>query len=457
MEQQFTPQSDNRQRKSFMQRNRLSIKISLIGALILLLLIPVSMVENLIQEREITASSAIHEVQDKWSKAQNIIGPILTIPYYDKIQETSADGKEVKIKNVMNRLHILPETLEISGDVQTSELKRGLYEIVVYNAPVELKGKFILPEELSDKFNIKDLSLDNAVVNIGLSDLRGISEQVEMQWNGKTLVFNPANADNGLSGYSISTLVPTDSLFSSPSHTVEFSIKFRIKGSESIRFAPLGKTTSVQLTSNCTTPSFTGAFLPESREVTESGFKSNWQILYLNRNYPQILEGNRSVSYIEESTFGADLLLPVQQYQKSMRSIKYAFLIIILTFVVSFFAEIMQKKNIHPFQYLLVGLALCIFYILLVSISEHLNFTLSYFISAFMTVIMLTCYMLGVLKIRKTAFTIGALLTALYIYIFILIQMEIYALLAGSIGLFLILGTIMYYSQKINWNNNQES
>jgi len=149
------------------------------------------------------------------------------------------------------------------------------------------------------------------------------------------------------------------------------------------------------------------------------------------------------------------MLVPVQHYQKSMRSVKYAILIILLTFVVSFFVEVIQKKKIHPFQYLLVGLALCLFYALLVSISEHTSFTMAYLTAASMTVILLTCYMAGVLKIKKTAFTIGGLLAILYLYIFILIQMETYALLAGSLGLFAILAIIMYFSQRINWNGNE--
>ena len=139
-----------------------------------------------------------------------------------------------------------------------------------------------------------------------------------------------------------------------------------------------------------------------------------------------------------------------------MRSVKYASLIIILTFVISFFVEVMQKKNIHPFQYLLIVLGLCLFYTLLIAISEHLGFNLAYLISAIMTIILLTLYMRGILKIRKTAFTIGGLLALLYLYIFVLIQMETYALLAGSLGLFIILAVIMYYSQKINWNGGMK-
>ena len=233
---------------------------------------------------------------------------------------------------------------------------------------------------------------------------------------------------------------------------IPFGINLRIKGSESAMFTPLGKTTFVSLKSNCSTPSFTGAFLPENREVAENGFSATWKILNLNRNYPQVFIGENWSIDLNDSTFGVNLLLPVDQYQKSIRSIKYAFLIIILTFVICFFVEVLQKKNINPFQYLLIGLALCLFYTLLVSISEHLNFTLSYVIATTMTIGLLTFYLSGILKIKKTAITIGGMLLLLYTYIFILIQMEIYALLVGSIGLFIILAIIMYCSLKINWN-----
>lgn len=452
-EQQFTTSQNRNQRKGFIQRNPLSVKIVLIGVLILLLLIPISMIEGLIHERESTASGAIYEVRQKWSSSQNITGPILTIPYYEKVEKSGEDEKNEKIKKVKNYIHFLPESLDIIGAIKTEELKRGLYEIVVYNAPIELKGKFILPEGFAGNINSEDLLIKEATLNVGLTDLRGISEQVEMLWGKETLIFNPGIAGNHILTSGVSTAVRIDSLIS---NTVEFTIKLHFKGSESIRFAPLGKTTSVHLTSNCATPSFAGAFLPEKREVTDSGFVSDWKVLHLNRNYSQTLTGNHWSESISNSNFGVDLLLPVQQYQKSMRSVKYAFLIIILTFVVSFFVEIMQKKKIHPFQYLLVGLALCLFYTLLISISEHLNFSLSYFLAAIMTVVLLTFYMMGVLKIKKTALTIGALLACLYIYIFVLIQMEIYALLVGSIGLFIILAIIMYYSQKINWNNTGE-
>lgn len=444
--------------QNFFQRNALSIKIILIGILVLVLLIPLAMIRGLIDERQQTAECATSEVQEKWSNAQQIAGPFISIPYYENREDIYYEngvGKK-KIVKTVNYLHLLPETLCITGNIETQELNRGLYEIVVYKTPLVLKGKFILPEDFDKKLNTNKLFIERTTMNIGISDLRGISSQPEVKWQNKTIQFNPGLPANFILSSGISApLALNENL--QPGDSVEFSILLDLKGSQSIQFAPFGKTTQIHLTSNCTTPSFTGTFLPEKREVTDSGFTADWQILHLNRNYPQLFTGNSYLNAEELSVFGTELLLPVQQYQQSTRSVKYALLIILLTFVVSFFVEVMQKKNIHPFQYLLIGVALCLFYTLLIAISEHLGFTLAYIISAFMTIVLITMYLTGVLKIRKTALTIGGLLALLYVYIFILIQMETYTLLAGSIGLFIILAIIMYFSQKINWNTSYQS
>jgi inner membrane protein len=440
-------QPTNSHETNFVSRNHLAIKAILISIMTLFLMIPMAFISSLISERERTARDATEEVHRKWSSAQTIVGPILTIPFYEI--PTEKDGKKEKTLNV---LQILPETLFIRGEAKTQELKRGLYEIVVYNAPIELKGNFILPEafyNLSEEA-LREIFVEEAMLNIGISDLRGISEQVNMKWGDQQLIFNSGIQQTTIVSSGVSAHVNLKTLLDE--RTVEFSVRLELKGSETLRFAPLGKTTVVNLQSNCATPSFTGAFLPDNRDVNNDGFKGEWKVMDLNRNYPQMLTGYRWEKEIDNSVFGVDMLLPVQHYQKSTRTVKYAIIIIILTFVVSFFIEVLQKKRIHPFQYLLIGLALCLFYSLLISISEHTGFTVAYGIASIMTVALLTCYMTGVLKIKKTAFTIGGLLAVLYLCIFILIQLETYALLVGSVGLFVILAVIMYFSQRINWS-----
>ena len=346
--------------------------------------------------------------------------------------------------------------------METEILRRGPYEIVVYKTPLELSGTFALPQD--KKSRDRKYLLSQASLSIGLSDLRGISEQITIDWDG-----TPLPCHSGLPANSIAaTGVTTDLPDLQAGDTVRFSVRLHLKGSQSMQFAPLGRTTRVRLASDCPTPSFNGSFLPEQRDVTDSGFTAEWKVLNLNRNYPQNFTSDwkdqnlntRSTRHFGESyndnllaLFGVDLLLPVEQYQQATRSVKYASLFIILTFVICFFVEITRKKNIHPFQYLLVGFALCLFYTLLISISEYLGFGWAYLIAAVMTIALLVCYLAGLLKIKRTACLIGGLLALLYAYIYILLQMETYALLTGSIGLFIILAIIMRFSLKINWNN----
>ena len=451
-------------RPTYLQRNDLSVKIVLIGLLILILLIPIAMVRGVISERSRNAQDAIREVQDKWSNAQTVTGPYLEIPFEEEVTSVSYENNQEKtqIRKIRKSLYVLPENLDISGTLETEILRRGPYEIVVYKTPLELSGTFALPQD--KKSRDRKYLLSQASLSIGLSDLRGISEQITVDWDG-----TPLPCHSGLPANSIAaTGVTTDLPDLQAGDTVRFSVRLHLKGSQSMQFAPLGRTTRVRLASDCPTPSFNGSFLPEQRDVTDSGFTAAWKVLNLNRNYPQNFTSDwkdqnlntRSTRHFGESyndnplaLFGVDLLLPVEQYQQATRSVMYASLFIILTFVICVFVEITRKKNIHPFQYLLVGLALCLFYTLLISISEYLGFGWAYLIAAVMTIALLVCYLAGLLKIKRTACLIGGLLALLYAYIYILLQMETYALLTGSIGLFIILAIIMRFSLKINWNN----
>lgn len=436
-------------------RYHLALKAIVIGVMTLLLMIPMAFISDLIHEREKTAEEASRNVHQEWSGSQTIYGPILTIPY-DETIITFNEKNEEKREQVTRWIHVLPETLDITGELKTKELKRSIYEIIVYNAPLEIKGSFTLPDELMNlpEEAHKEILFQHVMLNIGLSDMRGISDQVIMNWGGENLIFNPGISRCNLLASGVSVHADIQPLIEKG--VIEFSVTLDLKGSDALRFAPMGKTTTVSLTSDCRTPSFSGAFLPENRDIRNDGFTANWKVMHLNRNYPQVIHGEQGEYGINESVFQVEMLIPVQHYQKSMRSVKYAILIILLTFVVSFFVEMIQKRSIHPFQYLLIGLALCLFYTLLVSISEHTSFTIAYITAASMTVILLTCYLAGVLKIKKTAATIGGLLALLYLYIFILIQMETYALLAGSFGLFVILAIIMYFSQRINWGDRNQ-
>ena len=429
-------------------KNNLYFKIGGIVLIALLLLIPTGMIKSIIYEREQTQREAIDEVSEKWGGAQTLQGPVLTIPYTRYVKEIDkATGKESLVQ-ITERLHVLPSKLDIQASVKPDRRHRGVYEIVVYNSALHVSGAFT-------KLDFKDLEakghsfkFNEATLNAGIDDLRGIEKQIELNWEGKKLPFNPgvSNQDIFYSGINSKVSIsPTDD------NLYRFSFDIELKGSQQLYFTPVGKETDVVLNSDWQTPKFDGAFLPDQHKTDKAGFKAHWNILNLNRNYPQSWTGS---SYkLRDSSFGVDLKLPVDNYQKSHRSIHYAILFIGLTFLVFFFIEIFQSSGIHPIQYILVGIALVVFYTLLLSISEHIRFNYAFILSALATVALISLYVRAILRSLKMSLFIAGLLSMLYIFIFVIIQLEDLALLIGSIGVFIILGLVMYFSRKIDWYN----
>ena len=429
-------------------KSNIYFKIGTIVIIIVLLLIPTSMIESLIFEREATQNEAIAEVSSKWAEQQTISGPFISIPYHRYIKEFSKKDSTEKVVQIKEYLHIMPSQLSISGIINPEKRNRGIYEIVVYNSKLNISGTFgPLDLEASDLL-AKNVLLDKAEFVVGINDLRGIEEQINLNWNAEKISFNPGVSSNDVVSSGINallTLNPEDST------EYKFNLSLDLKGSQILYFTPVGKVTDINLSSPWPNPSFNGAFLPDNREVTDAGFKANWNVLHLNRNYPQTWRNAKNS--IQESSFGIDLLLPVDNYQKSYRSIRYAILFIGLTFLVFFFIEILNKVFIHPIQYILVGVALIVFYTLLLSISEHLKFNLAFIVSAIATLLLIAGYIQAILKSKYLTLLIIGILTILYTFIFVIIQLQDYALLIGSIGIFIILGLVMYFSRKIDWYN----
>lgn len=424
-----------------------TIKILVIAALVLLLLIPMVMIESMITERGQTQVDAIDEVSQKWSLAQTITGPYINLQY--PIASEDNGKQQISYGNIM----IFPDELFIDGQLRTEILKRGIYEVNVYQSELVFKGSFSSEELRKSGEDMDALQFGKAAICFNLTDMRGISEQISITLNDSVYVFEPGVDGRGIDNVGVHTIVDLSAL--KEDKKLPYEMKIKLKGSQSINFTPLGKTTKVSLKANWNTPSFIGNYLPDSRDVTEKDFSAHWQVLNLNRNFSQVVIDYRNAGLkdIKNSNFGVTLKVPVEQYQQSMRSAKYAILIILLTFTVIFFTEIMEKTYIHVLQYLLVGLALCLFYSLLLSISEHVGFNIAYLISAVLTIGLVGGYMLGIIKKKKSAFLMAGLLGVLYISIFILIQLESFALLAGSLGLFVILAAVMYFSKKIDWFN----
>jgi inner membrane protein len=420
-----------------------TIKLASIGFLILILLIPSSMIQSLIYEREQTRESTIHEISSKWGNEQTITGPVLNLPYRKFFQD--ANGK---VNQITEYVHILPDELNIKGNLTPEKRYRGIYEVVVYNSLLEFSGSFPALNTAGWNISASEILWNDAFISVGIPDMRGIKDNIYITWNEEKMASNPGIDSKDISAAGVSSRVAV-----SPNDTTidkyDFSFALNLNGSRNLNFIPLGKETKVNLTSNWNNPSFAGAFLPEKREITESGFSAEWKILHLNRNYPQQWTG--PAFNIHDSAFGVNLLLPVDQYQKSTRSAKYAVMFISLTFLIFFFVEILNRKRIHPFQYILVGLALCLFYTLLLSFSEHINFNYAYLLSCIGIIGMITLYSLTIFKNNLLTAIMSLVLVVLYGFMFITLQMQDYALLIGSIGLFIVLAVVMYLSRDVDW------
>jgi inner membrane protein len=423
-------------------RNSVTLKLATVTILMLLLLIPSSMIESVISERENLNNEAIIEVSSKWAEGQEIQGPILTVPLIYEYEED--DGKS----KITKYWHILPEELNITGIIEPEKLRRGIYEIVVYKSDISVSGVFELNKRV-DQEKLKEIQYDKAFLTIGISDLRGIEDEIQLEWNGDKLEAQPGSKISKMIYAGVTIYLPNIELLIDK--TVEFNFKMNLQGSQYMSFIPVGNTTNVNLSSNWQAPSFNGNFLPDSREITNAGFKANWKILQLNRNFPQTWIGSKHVEKLLNSSFGVNLIMPLDDYQKSMRSAKYAAMTIALTFLIFFLVEILNGRKIHPFQYVLVGLGLALFYVLLVSISEHSSFNIAYLISSVAIISMITLYSYSIFRARKLTFLLLGTLVGIYGFLFVTLQLADYALLMGSTGLTLILGLTMYFTRNVNW------
>ncbi|MEP2668098.1 MAG: cell envelope integrity protein CreD [Cyclobacteriaceae bacterium] len=425
-----------------------TIKLFSIGFLILILMIPLSWVDDLIYERQARSGEVVTEITSKWSGYQSICGPVIVLPY--KVTEVFKEkGKEPRVVEYVEKAFLLPEELNISGKVKPKVLNRGIYEAAVYQAGLNVNASWIVPD-------LKSLDIDGKVMwneaylVFGISDLRGISENPTVQYGEQILVTEPSSelgfrySGNMSTGLIAKLNWNDDSNFNQP-----FSIHLNFKGSNGMDFIPVGKTTSVKVSGPWPSPSFNGEFLPTSRTITDTDFTAEWKVLHFNRPFTQQwVEENKNLA---GSDFGVELLIPVEQYQKSMRTSKYGILIILLTFVSLFLVEISQRIKIHPFQYILMGAALIVYYTLLLSLSEQVGYNGSYLISSIATAALLTLYSASFLKARKLVGLFSGVLLAFYGFIYVIIIQQDFSLLTGSVGLFIVISALMYLTRKINW------
>lgn len=423
------------------------LRLITIGCLVLVLQIPIMVVDGLVSERQMRRQEAVTEVSGKWGGAQSLVGPALVVPYTVRWTEENAKGRIVSRSATHNAV-FLPERLKVTGDVKSEIRRRGIYTIPVYRMDLALEGEFARPDFGELGGPPAEIAWGKAQLAVGISDVRAIQKQATAQWDGRPAPFRPglgAFAD-AQAGIHAPVAVRPDQA------KVAFSFTLSLNGSMSAYFTPFGKSTDVTIRSNYADPSFQGAWLPTDRKVSAQGFTAHWSIPALGRNYAQAWKADAGMSQtVEASKFGVDLVNPIDEYHMVDRSTKYASLFIVLTFGAIWLIEVLAGLRVHPIQYLMLGAALCLFYLLELSLSEHLGFHRAYAIASLAVVGMLGAHCVTVLQRVSRALAAAAGTVALYIYLYILLTVEDYALLIGSVGLFVILGMVMYLTRRIDW------
>lgn len=414
-----------------------------VAVLALLLLIPAGLIQNLIREREYTQENAINEMTSVWGGEQMLVGPYLTVPFDAPYTVTNSDGTE-EISYARNYLYVLPEFLNGAVDVQPETRKLGIYEAVVYRGEANMQGEFKLPDWTKAGVDPKYIHWDKVTLNVGISDLRGVEGAFDFEWNEASLPLSSGLVTNDIYWSGVHSPVAIES-----QEELRFKFSTTLRGSRRFSVVPLGKQTTFSMVSPWAEPNFEGSFATTKYEPTAEGFSAHWEVSHLNRNYPQSWVGKKYTP--ANDFFGTEFIKTVDNYSKSTRVAKYAILIIALTFMVFYFSELIKGAKVNALQYVLVGLALVLFYTLLLSFSEHIGFNAAYLVAALMTVLMEFFYARSVLGSTKLAAYVAATLILLYSFIFILIQLKDFALLAGSLGLFVILAGIMFISRRIQW------
>ncbi len=414
------------------------VKVIIVAVLVAIMLFPISMVRSLIEERENSQKNVQDEISQKIGGVQRITGPVLVLPFLNEV-------------NKIGYAYCLPDDFRVDGNINTEARMRTLYKSLVYQSDLDIKGSFSLPD--FDQLNIKQerIQWDDAFILLGIPYLQGIKNKVVFNLNGKDFDVQPGVKGNTIINSGLTVNIPIDPSVSK----FEFGFDLVLNGSQGLYITPVGKESKIHLKSPWETVSFSGDFLPGEKTMGKDGFDAQWDVFDYNRNYVQTWIGNNDI--LNKSSLGVEFKYPVDQYQMTMRSVKYAIIFIMLTFVVFFLVELLSRKRIHPVQYLLVSCALILFYTLLLAISEHLSFGLSYLISAFATVALITAYSKTMFKNIKQTCMMGIFLAMLYTYLYIVLQLENMSLLFGAVGLFIALAIVMFVLRNMDWYKKKDT
>jgi inner membrane protein len=425
------------------------LKVVAIGVLGTCLIVPLALVWILVAERSARKDAAVNEVVSSIGRAQTVGGVVLDLPY-DAL-ERQANGTVV---TVTRHAYIHPEQLTIEASATPEIRYRSIYAVIVYRTAVKLRGTLVPPDLARLNAGATAIHWDRAATTVEISDLRGTLAVSPLTFGDRQVALEPMNESSPFAA-GIRGLTP---LAPDTTSAIPFAVDLTLAGSEALRFVPAGTSTDVRLASPWPDPGFSGAFLPTSREAGAQGFQARWQVSYLARNFPHAwLDANVDRTTMrnqrQASSFGVTFVQSVDHYQQTERAVKYGLLFVLLTFTVFLLWELLRNLRLHPIQYLLIGAALVVFYLLLLSLAEHMRFALAYGIAAAATIALVAGYSASVLSAGiRGVVGIGGWLTALYGVLYVLLQLEDVALLIGSIFVFLMLALVMFLTRRIDWS-----
>jgi inner membrane protein len=432
-----------------MLRTSAMARLAVMAVLLFGLLVPVTMIYALVHERMSRRDESSQAISGEWGGRQVLGGPVLSVPYTHTWVDSSGNVRERT-----ERVFALPEILQVQGDLEPAVRSRGVFDAVVYTARLRVTGRFANPDLSAARPAPQEILWDQATVHVGVADPKGIAERVSLVFDGREVPFVPGVVPNGLFATGVHAAAP--GLAAGRDTPLAFEFVIDLNGTTDFRLLPGGDETVVQLASSWPHPSFTGSPLPRERTTGPSGFTATWRVPYFGRGFGSRWTGEDAASeqlrtQAGASAFGVVLLQPVDLYQQTERAVKYAALFIVTTFVIAFLWEVGGSVLVHPVQYLFVGFAMCIFYLLLLSLAEHVGFDVAYTSAVTATVVLLGWYWSWVLGGRRQGVLMGVALVSLYGFLYLLLRLEDYALLAGSVGLFALLAIVLYTTRQVNW------
>ena len=436
-------------------KKSITLKLLAITGLAVLLLIPLFWVEGIIKERTRYKNAAVNDVTRMWTGSQLLAGPFLIQPYSVKTEADIYNKKtkeyEPGFKTQHKELVILPEQINITGDVATQTRSRGIYDVPVYTAELFLDGYFSNQEllDLTQKHGHR-ISFGKPTLVVPISDMRGIKGLPKLKVNQKHYTFKPGTNNKHLSEglhAEISKTTPTQP------RNISFTSNIALKGASNISILPIGKASTIELNSDWQHPSFQGRYLPEQHNIDPSGFSASWSTSPYSSDTSSVIRKciKSGDCHLQRYAIGVDMIQPVDAYVQTERSTKYGLLFIAITFAAFFLFEVLKQLSIHPIQYTMVGLSLALFFLLLVSLSEHIAFSMAYLISALSCISLLSFYISAILGSNKRGLGFAAGLSALYGFIYVIISSEDFALMMGAILLFAALGVVMLLTRNIDW------